>query len=52
MTPLSSAPTDVRTTALVQDATTIIKVATEGADSAMVLGLMVPLGPLNRGSSP
>ncbi|MCI66480.1 hypothetical protein A2U01_0087738, partial [Trifolium medium] len=40
MTPPNSAPTDDRTTVLVQAATATIKVAPEGADSAVVPGLM------------
>ncbi|MCI56777.1 hypothetical protein A2U01_0078028, partial [Trifolium medium] len=52
MTPPSSAPTDDRTIVVVQAATATIKVAPEGADSTVVPGLMVPLGPLNHGSNP
>ncbi|MCI58877.1 hypothetical protein A2U01_0080132, partial [Trifolium medium] len=52
MTHPSSAPTDDRTAVLVQAVTATIKVAAEGADSAVVPGLMVHLGPLNNGSSP
>ncbi|MCI75519.1 hypothetical protein A2U01_0096788, partial [Trifolium medium] len=52
MTHPGSAPTDDRTTVLVQVVTATIKVAVEGTDSAVVPGLMVHLGPLNHGSNP
>ncbi|MCI20438.1 hypothetical protein A2U01_0041600, partial [Trifolium medium] len=50
--PPSSAPTVVRTPALVPAATAIIRLTPEGVGSAVVPGLMVPPGPLSHGSSP
>ncbi|MCI75768.1 hypothetical protein A2U01_0097037, partial [Trifolium medium] len=46
MTLPSSVPIVVKTTALVPAATATIRFAPEGVDSAVVLGPMVPPGPL------
>lgn len=50
MTPQNIAPNVVRTTTSVLAAAVIIKLALEGVDNMMVLGLMAPLRPLSHGS--
>ncbi|MCI80192.1 hypothetical protein A2U01_0101463, partial [Trifolium medium] len=47
-----SAPTVVKTTALVPAATATLRHTPEGVDSAVVPVLMVPPGYLSHGSSP